>query len=182
MAFQKDETGILQTATNAAAVLVAAEVGVGELTGTDVLDRLRAVRDELFLALDEARIRDNAMFIEQEANKPAKKTSTYTRATGGGSTGGAAFKGGVEDARKLQLNFGAFKGITLAEVYAMSATEAGEYGYPKANPGSRAGKDYVKWLSTNTTTNNSDGKGNDFVAGAAQLILDGARASSDQDA
>jgi hypothetical protein len=166
MAFVKDETGILQTATNAAAVLVAAELSAGIITdGSDVTARVAELRDGLFAPLNEARIRDNAVFKAEEANKPAKATGSRTTRPAGTATGGTIT---VEQARGTELTFGKFKGVLLGDVFDMPASQAADYGH---GAGDKAGRTYVEWLSTN--------ENNAFMAKRASVLLDAARASSE---
>ena len=68
----------------------------------------------------------------------------------------------------MELNFGKFKGITLAELEAMPASEAANYGHGE---GDKPGKTYLVWLSKN--------ENNVYAAEAAQLILEDLKSSSD---
>jgi hypothetical protein len=163
--YQKDQTGIRQTANNVASALVVAETAAGILKSHDTLvERFAALRDEVFTDLDARRIEDNEMFKAEEAAKPASAPRS------GGRKGGKP-SGDIENPGSVEIRNGAFKTLTVQQVYDMPASEAGDYGYPKSEPGSKTGKDYIKWLTTNDK--------NPFMQKVATAFLDSKRASSD---
>jgi hypothetical protein len=166
MAYQKDATGIRQTANNVASTIVVAETAAGILKSHDtILERFQALRDEVFTDLDVRRTEDNAMFLEQEAKAPAKPAKS------GGKRSGGKPSSDIDNPGDVVINNGAFKTLTVAAVYDMPASEAGDYGYPKAEPGTKTGKDYIKWLTTNDK--------NPFMQKVATQFLESKRASSD---
>lgn len=174
MVFQKDETGILQTAANAAATLTAASVTAGLITDlNEVKSFFDEQRTDIFGVLDLARIRDNEMFKLEEANKPARpsggrstgSSSKPAAASGGGrfkAVPGNKFKGTRDEALALELTFGKFKGVTVATILAMPASEAVEYNHGTSDS-PKPGKTYVEWLTGNEQ--------NQYMAEAAVLAL-----------
>ncbi len=167
MAFYKDEVGIMQTATKAAADRVASEVTAGLIkTAAKADERFTALRAEAFAVLDEKRVADNVVFAENEANAPKRSSGGGARRSSGGGSKGGSDTFTEEQARAIVLKNGMFKGLTLGEVYDMPASEATDYTGREDEPG----KDYVKWLATS-------GK-NEFLARASKGILDAARAGS----
>lgn len=169
MAYQKDATGIRQTANNVAASLVVAETAAGIVKSHDtIVKRFAELRDEVFTDLDLRRADDNAMFLEQEAKAPAKAPRS-----GGSRSGGGKPTNAIDNPGDVEIRNGAFKTLTVATVYAMPASEAGDYGYPKSEPGSKTGKDYIKWLTTNDK--------NPFMQKVATQFLESKRASSDSE-
>jgi hypothetical protein len=168
MTFQKDETGIRQTSANVAASLTVAEVTAGIIKSHDsVVKRFTELRNEVFADLDEARVRDNEMFKAEEAAAPAKKTyskSTSKPSTGGGdidSPGTVAFKGK-----------GKFAGLTVEEVYALTAEEAGSgYAYTDKDGNAKPGSAYIDWCAGNEK--------NPFMQKVCTKFLELKRAGSD---
>lgn len=168
MTFQKDETGIRQTSANNAAVLTAAEVSAGIIKSHDaVTKRFAEFSDTIFATLDEARVRDNEMFKAEEAAKPATKstkTSASKPSAGGGdidNPGSVAFKGK-----------GKFAGLTVEEVYALTADEAGSgYAYTDKEGNNKPGSAYIEWCAGNEK--------NPFMQKVATKFLELKRAGSD---
>lgn len=175
MAFQKDKTGIRQTATNAAATLTAALVNAGIISDTTTARiELGAIRDELFADLEPILVADNAMLkAEAEANPPRARSSA-PRSTGGGapkravtSTPGNAYKGTAEEALAETVTFGKFKtdppSVTYGELLNMPASQAAEFGHVDKQGNGRTGRSYLEWLQTN--------ENNAWAAEVAQLVL-----------
>jgi len=169
MTFQKDETGIRQTSVNAAATLTAAEVNAGIIKSHDtVAKRFTELSDDIFATLDEARVRDNEMFKAEEQAAPAKKSypAKKTGSTGGGGgdiddPGSVAFKGK-----------GKFAGLTVAEVFALTAEEAGSaYSYTDKEGNAKPGSAYIEWCAGNEK--------NPFMQKVATKFLEQKRAGSD---
>jgi hypothetical protein len=130
--------------------------------------RLGEYTDSLFEKLNEARIRDNEMFKAEEAAAPAKPRSggrgKSTGSTGGGDIddpGSVAFKGK-----------GKFAGLTVAEVFALTADEAGSaYSYTDKEGNAKPGSAYIEWCAGNEK--------NPFMQKVATKFLEQKRASSD---
>lgn len=115
------------------------------------------VRDEVFAYLEEKAKEDDAAFDKQSSDKAESKSSTRSSTGGGGkakgkgrrSSGGSSVT--LEDALKMDLSFGAFEGVTLAELLDIDAAEADrdyEYG-----DGERNGRDYLSWLASERNPN-----------------------------
>ena len=154
MAFIKTKVEGFQTSTNVAAELTAALVAQGavEANAKAVVATVREIRDELFTDISAVIDADNVALKAEAATSPAVNTGgggggnrRASSADSGGGTGKVFTK---EEGAALVLNFGAFKGLSIGSVIAMPASEAGTYGYPKAAPGSKPGKSYIEWLST----------------------------------
>lgn len=171
MTFQKDETGILQTSVNAAATLTAAEMNAGIIKSHDAATkRLGEYVDSLFAKLDEARVRDNEMFKAEEAASPApRKSSGGRKPSGGGSTGG----GDIDNPGSVAFKGkGKFAGLTVSEVYALTAEEAGDgYDYKDKQGNSKPGSEYIEWCAGNEK--------NPFMQKVALKFLEEKRAGSD---
>ena len=171
MTFQKDETGILQTSVNAAATLTAAEMAAGIIKSHDAaVKRLGEFRDELFASLNEARLRDNEMFKAEEAAAPPKRASNRgTSKPSGGNTGGGDIDSPGTVAFKGK---GKFAGLTVAEVYALTAEEAGDgYDYKDRDGNNKPGSEYIEWCAGNEK--------NPFMQKVANKFLEQKRAGSD---
>jgi hypothetical protein len=172
MAFVKDKTGVGQTAANAAATVVAAFIETRVLDDFDSAVKVFAdLRHELFEELAAIVDADNEAFAAQGgSDRPARKSSGGS-AKRTGKTGGRSHGGGgkssitLDDARTIELNFGAFKGVTLEDLLDITVDEADEeYGY---GDGERSGKDYIAWLA-------SDSNKNKFIQQRARLVADDA--------
>ena len=169
MTFQKDETGIRQTAANVAASLTVAEVTAGIIKSHDaVTKRFAEFSDSVFAGLDEARVRDNEMFKAEEAAAPAKKT--YSKSSGSKpSTGGSDIDNPGTVAFKGK---GKFAGLTVAEVFALTAEEAGSaYAYTDKEGNAKAGSSYIEWCAGNEK--------NPFMQKVCTKFLEQKRAGSD---
>lgn len=174
MAYRQLFTGIKQTAYNVAGSVVAAEIAAGLISAKEVQARLLEIAGMLFEDLSEVVESDNKLLEAEDArdaaSKPRSGGSNYWK--GGGQ--GRSFGGGggksltPQSARETTLNFGAFKGLTLGEVFDMSAADAAGYGY---GDGNKTGKQYVTWLSKN--------EDNKFMQDRAKVLIEGARSQSD---
>lgn len=174
MTYQKDQTGILQSATKAAAELTAAEVAAGIVKSHDtILKRFLELRDDVVLpALKEAVDADNAMFKAEEAASPAKTTKSYSKS--GGSN--KAQTPNNDDPGSVVIGRpggkGKFDGNTVEQVFAMSAEVAGgEYGYVDKQGVNKPGSEYIAWMAGNEK--------NPFMARIATAFLESKRAGSD---
>jgi hypothetical protein len=171
MTYQKDQTGILQTATNNAAALTAAEVAAGIVKSHDtVVKRFDELREHILVDLKEAVEADNAMFKAEEAADAASGKSS------GRGRGGAKASGGgtreVKDPGATVINGkGKFAGLTVAEVYALTGEEAEAYGYVDKEGVGKPGALYIDWMKGN--------KDNPFMQRVATAFLEGLRAQSD---
>lgn len=170
--FRKDKTTAAQTAANGAAEVTAALVTAGVIGNTeDALAFADQMYDQTFAKLGEVVEADNEVFASVEAEQP-KRSSGGSRSSGGGSRKSSG--AGSKPAGEVELIFGAFKGLTLNEVYDLTEEQCAEYGYPKADPGSKSGRDYIVWLSKNEDEKAS------FIRGKALELLETKRASSDE--
>lgn len=170
MTFQKDETGIRQTSVNAAATLTAAEVNAGIIKSHDaVVKRFNELSDEVFGPLNEARERDNEMFKAEEASAPAKTARSGGNRSSKPSTGG----GDIDDPGSVAFKGkGKFAGLTVAEVFALTADEAGSaYSYTDKDGNAKPGSAYIEWCAGNEK--------NPFMQKVATKFLEQKRASSD---
>lgn len=170
MTFQKDETGIRQTSANVAASLTVAEVSAGIIKSHDaVVKRFGELRDEVFTDLDAARLRDNEMFKAEEAASPAKKTSTNKTSASKPSTSG----GDIDNPGSVAFKGkGKFAGLTVEEVYALTADEAGSgYAYTDKDGNNKPGSAYIEWCAGNEK--------NPFMQKVATKFLELKRAGSD---
>lgn len=168
--FRKDKTTAAQTAANGAAEVTSALVTAGVITDADAAKAFHAeLYAQTFEELGAVVEADNVVFAEAEASAP--KSSGGSRKSGGSSKGGGSSS---KPAGEVELIFGAFKGLTLDEVYDLSPEQAGEYNYPKADPGSKSGREYIVWLSKNEDEKAS------FIRGKALELLETKRAGSDE--
>lgn len=169
MAYRQLFTGIKQTAYNVAGSVVAAEIAAGIVQANEVQSRLLEIADLLFEDLSQVVESDNKILEAEDAKEPAKP-----RSSGSGNwqnkprSGGGSRSITADSARETTLNFGAFKGLTLGEVFDMSADDAAAYGY---GDGKKTGKQYVTWLSKN--------EDNRFMQDRAKVLIEGARSQSD---
>ena len=175
MAFRKDRTTAAQTAANVAGNVTAALVSAGQVTTADAAaEAAVSVFTALFAQLSPVVDADNVIFAEQDSLEAAKPRSAprsgYRPSTPSApqANGKTKFKGDAAAARALDLTFGKFKGVTLGNLEVMPASEAKDYGHGE---GDKPGKTYLIWLSKN--------ENNEYVAEAAQLILEDLKASSD---
>lgn len=172
MTYQKDQTGIRQTAVNAAAALTVAEVSAGIVKSHDtVVKRFGELRDEVFTDLKVKLDEDNEMFkAEEAADEAAGRGKSKRRSSGGGSRS----KGGSDDAdpgATVINGKGKFAGLTIADVFELTAEQAGEYGYTDKDGNAKTGAQYIDWMAGNEK--------NPFMARKATAFLEAKRASSD---
>lgn len=173
MAYRQLFTGIKQTAYNVAGSIVAAEIAAGIVDVKKVKARLSELAGLVFEDLSEVVASDNEILAAEDAReaKSAPKRSYnggggYSKSSGGGGGGRSSVT--PESARETTLNFGAFKGLTLGEVFEMSANDAAGYGY---GDGKKNGKQYVAWLAKN--------EDNRFMMDRAKVLIESARSQSD---
>lgn len=156
MAYRVSKTSALQTAVKAAVDIALAELNAGLVTShEDVMSLIGTLRDEFSATLFEEVDRDNALL---DADAISGGSSRSNR---GGNGGGSAFSS--QEAADTVLNFGAFKGLTLGQVYHMDASEAAAY---SGGNYTKAGQDWLRWAAAN-----KDPKGN-FIKKRAQAVLD----------
>ena len=166
MGFRLLPSNFKQTAANAAATMTAALVTAG-IVDTEVAaaKSFATLRDTIFNDLNLQVTEDNKTLESEEAKAPK---------TGGGGArrkpqGGEAPKGAGGD---TVVSFGAFKGQTIAQIAAMSAAEAKEYGEAlvgdgwAGNPYAKPGSKYVEYLAGSTKAELS------FISAQAQSYLD----------
>jgi len=182
MTYQKDTTGVLQTATRDAAIITAAEVAAGIVKSHDtIVKRFQELRDDILLPpLTAAVLADNEMFkAEEAADEASGKSKRGGRGRGGaapqavkgGGGGDIADPGAVVIGKKDGTGIGKFDGLTVAEVYALTGEEAEAYNYvDKAGVG-KPGSLYIKWMQGNDK--------NPFMQKVANAFIEGLRASSD---
>lgn len=147
------KANLRQTSANVAATLTAAFAAAGIVKSQDeALSLFKNTRDEVFTDLE--------------------KQPTDTPYSGGGggsyrkSGGGGYAKGGNSggDPGSVVMNYGKFKGLTIAQVYALDKTEAANYGYE------RSGRDYIAWLTKNDN--------NKFLKDKATAFVESKRSSA----
>lgn len=170
MTYQKDQTGILQTATKAAADLTAAEMAAGIIKSHDTaIDRFDEIRKHVLVDLTAAVAADNEMFKAEEAASPAPaRRGGAARKSGGG----AAKSSDIGDPGAVELKGkGKFAGLTVAEVQALSGEQSEAYGYVDKDGVGKPGSLYIQWLTTNDK--------NPFMQRVATQFIEGLRAASD---
>lgn len=170
--FRKDKTGAAQTAANAAAQLVSAFAGSFDAFG-DAVEAYNELREDIFKDLAKTVDADNEMFAEAEKGGGGSRSSSRRERTskregktgsrGRKSSGGGKSSISLDDALNMELNFGAFEGVTLGELLDKDAEECDEeFAY---GDGERDGTDYLAWLA-------SDKNKNEFVQRRARIIAD----------
>lgn len=169
MTYQKDQTGILQTATKAAADLTAAEMAAGIIKSHDTaIERFDAIRAHVLVDLTAAVSADNEMFKAEEANSPAPARR------GGAARKSAPAKGSsdIGDPGAVELKGkGKFAGLTVSEVNALTGEQSEAYGYVDKEGVGKPGSLYIQWLTTNDK--------NPFMQRVATQFIEGLRATSD---
>lgn len=175
MTYQKDQTGILQSATKAAAELTSAEVAAGIVKSHDtIVKRFLEYRDDVVLpSLAAAVEADNAMFKAEEANTPAKSYSKSDKSTSkpkGNSGQSAPADPGATVIGRPGGN-GKFDGKTVAEVFDMPGEVAADFGYVDKDGNGKPGSVYIDWMANNEK--------NPFMARVATAFLEQRRSSSD---
>lgn len=172
MGFRKDQTTAAQTAANVAGVIVSSLVAAGVVkTAAAASKATLEVFQTLFgdeTTLQAVVIADNEVFAAQDDAAPAKSSGSKTSSKSTSKSNKAI---SLEDARSMELKSGKFKGVTLGEVYDMSADEAAEYNH---RDGER-GRTYITWLAT-------DKNPNDFTRKFAAALLAGVKADGDDEA
>lgn len=146
MAYSVGKTSALQTAIKAGVDIALAEYAAGALNGP-IMDRVQEIASELKVDL----------FAQVDQDNAGVATA---RPSGSGTASGGPVS--TQDAKDMVLNFGAFKGMTLGDVAAMTRDEAMAY---TSGTYKKSGLDYVKWMATN-----KDPKGA-FSAARAQVVL-----------
>ena len=170
MTYQKDQTGILQSATKAAAEMTAAELGAGIIKSHETaVKRFEELRATILEPLEAARTADNEMFKAEEASAPAKTASSGGNRSGGKSGGKAS--GPITDAGSVVIKGGKFDTLTVSDVYDMPASLAEDYGYCDRDGSPKPGSKYIQWLTTNDK--------NPFMQKVAKTFLESKRAGSD---
>jgi len=170
MTYQKDQTGIVQSATKAAAELTSAEVAAGIVKSHDtIVKRFDELRTHILVDLQAAVDADNAMFKAEEAASPA----TTKRKSGGAKapSGGGGDKA-IDNPGDVTINGkGKFAGLTVAEVFALSGEEAAAYEYVDNQGVGKPGSLYIKWMQGNDK--------NPFMQRVANSFIESLRATSD---
>jgi hypothetical protein len=160
MAYQILETNLLQSAFKAASQVTAALITAGDETAKDDPQTvMNTIADDLFAQLKAKADEDNKALREEEAKGGGSRSSGGSR---GGSRGGGARRSGggkVETDGSMEMTWGSFKGLSIADIYALDADEAANYGYESGD-----GAKYVKWLSGNDK--------NQYAADRAKAFLD----------
>src|SRR2546423_781062 len=113
-----DRQFIRQTAYRAAAEMTAAEVMTG------ILSNLEEIRSSFY---GFAKIREERLMegIPQDAPpQPRRSGGGQRRSSGGGSRSVDA-----DTARQTKFTWGAFEGLSVGEVFDLSAEDAAKYGY-----------------------------------------------------
>lgn len=147
MAYQVSKTSALQTAIKAGVDIAVAELNAGIIsTHDELLARVREMEAEFVSALYPLVEADNANMAAQPAPSYASKPSGGGGASGGGGSNGSF---SPSDAATTVLTFGAFKGLTIEQVFALSPAEATTYSQSVGKDYKRAGKEWLKWASEN---------------------------------
>lgn len=169
MTYQKDQTGILQSATKAAAELTSAEVAAGIVKSHDtIIKRFDELKAHVLVDLQAAVDADNAMFKAEEAASPAKAKGGPRKAKASEGGGGKA----IDNPGDVTINGnGKFAGLTVAEVYALSGEEAAAYEYTDKDGIGKPGSLYIKWMQGNDK--------NPFMQRVANGFIESLRANSD---
>lgn len=145
MAYQVSKTSALQTAIKAGVDIAVAELNAGIIsTHDELVERVREMEAEFVGALYPLVEADNANMAAQPA--PFNRSSSGG-ASGGSSGGSNGFS--ATDAAQTVLTFGAFKGLTIEQVFALSPAEATTYSQSVGKDYKRAGKEWLKWASEN---------------------------------
>jgi len=178
MTYQKDITGVLQTATRDAAIITAAEIAAGIVKSHDTaVKRFEELRDTVLLPPLQAAVEtDNAMFkAEEAADEAAGKGKSRGR---GGAKGGSKSSGSgdgtwletaLADPGAVVIKGGKFDGKTVSFVYDLPASAAEEYGYTDQSGNAKAGSKYIQWMTTNEK--------NPKMAQVAKAFIDSKRAA-----
>lgn len=151
MAFRKDRTTAAQTALNSSASIVTGLVTQGAIaTVASAKKALVELYQTAFAEIGPVVDSDNEVFAaaeQAEGSKPRSSTKTASKANGSKT----AKKDSVpDDAGEFILSGGKFKDLTIAEIYAMDAEEAGKtYGHREGE----AGSTYVGWLASERNNN-----------------------------
>lgn len=172
MAFQITKTSVVQSALLRASELTTALIAAGdEEAKSDTLGTFDGFADHILERLEAVADADNEM-LKEEAKKSGG--SGGSRSVGKSRSGGSGKRGrsggsGVdaEEAGETELTWGAFNGLTVAEIYELSEEDAEEYGYDGS------GRKYINWLAKN--------KQNDYMAKRAKAFLKAKRDSEDDD-
>lgn len=171
MTYQKDQVGIRQTASNAAATLTVAELAAGIIKSHDTaVKRFEEFRDSIFLDLDEKRVADNEMFKAEEAASPAKTAKGGGNRSGGKREQAAGDETGDPGSTVINGK-GKFAGLTIAAVFELTAEQAAAYAYTDKEGNAKPGSAYVEWMAGNEK--------NPFMARKATAFLEAKRAGSD---
>lgn len=160
-------SSLRQTAANDASGIVVAELAAGILTSQEEVDvRFSELVETIFADLDEVAKGDDAAYEDKPAakGKPEAKGKSNARSSkgrSGGRKGGSSIT--LEDARDMKLSFGAFEGVSLADLAEIEVEEAeSDYQY---GDGERDGRDYLSWLAGSSQKN-------EFVQRRAILVCD----------
>jgi hypothetical protein len=160
MAYTQSKTSALQTAIKASVDLAVAFLNAG-IIGTQ--DEVNAVmgdyQDQFTAALYPMVDADNAAIAKSGGSGGGFRSNN--RAGGGSNSTFSA-----QEAADTVLNFGAFQGLTIGQVYAMDASEAAAYSTSVGKTYTKSGQDWLRWAAAN-----KDPKGN-FVRVRAQAVLD----------
>jgi hypothetical protein len=109
---------------------------------------------------------------EEAADEAAGRGKSKRRGSSGGGSSRASDDGKEENPGATEIKGkGKFTGLTIADVFALSAEEAGEYGYTDKSGNAKTGAQYIEWMAGNEK--------NPFMARRATAFLEAKRASSD---
>lgn len=149
MAYQVSKTSALQTAIKAGVDIAVAELNAGIIsTHDELVERVREMEAEFVGALYPLVEADNA-------NMAAQPAPSYAKPSAGSGGGGASSHGGGSngfsptDAAQTVLTYGAFKGLTIEQIFALTPAEATTYSQSVGKDYKRAGKEWLKWASEN---------------------------------
>jgi hypothetical protein len=162
------KTQLRQSAVKAAAEITSAGLSAGLFGKTakaieDARTAFKQDREAIFADLVKVYEAEEA----EAASAPPAQQAARRASTGSSSPNSGSIT--AEDALGTEFTWGAFKGLTIEQVKNLSASEAGEYGYPQANPGSKTGRQYIEWLAESKDDKTA------FMARRAKLVIESMR-------
>ena len=162
MQYQVLDTQLMQSAIKAGAQVTAALIEAGdESAKSDPVGVMTDHVEHWFGELKTLADADNKQLREDEAKAPKSGGKSW----GGGGSKKGSFKTPTDGSMKL--SWGAFKGLSIAEVYEMSADEAADYANAQGKSYAKSGATYIEWLSKNDK--------NEYAANHAKAFLDSKR-------
>lgn len=150
MAYQVSKTSALQTAIKGSVDIAVAFLNAGIISTRDEFDNVLGDYQDAFTA----------------ALYPMVDADNANMGSNGGAGGGRQSGFTPQEAADTVLNFGAFQGLTLGQVYHLTASEAQAYSTSVGKAYNKSGVDWLRWAAAN-----KDAKAQ-FIAKRAQAVLD----------